>query len=269
MPPPERRVPGAKPAAGKAATRRPAETKAAAANRCPSRLRSDAERNRDRIVDAARELYAHEGLGASMAEVARRAGVGIATLFRRFPTREDLVAVAFAEAMDAFADAVAEAMADPDPWHGFTTFIEQVCQMQAADRGFAGVLTTTFPAAEALEAKRAEAYEGFEELISRAKAAGRLRRDFHPEDLVVLLMANTAVIAATRETAPEAWRRLVAYMLQAFAADRTQPLPPAPPPGALYRAVRSPGQAESESESEPESEFESESESESESLTAG
>lgn len=204
---------------------------------CPRRLRSDAERNRDLIVRAARQVYAGEGLGASMAAVARRAGVGIATLFRRFPTRAHLLDAAFAESMEACAGAMEAALADPDPWHGFTSFIEHVCEMQALDRGFADLLTMTFPAAEALEAKRAEAYRGFAELIARAQAAGRLRADFSPDDLVVLLMANAGVLAATHDAAPDAWRRLVAYMLQAFAVRDGEPLPPAPSPGTLHEAM--------------------------------
>lgn len=153
-------------------------------------LRADAERNRDRILAAARRLYATEGLGVSMASVAREAGVGKATLARRFATREALVTAVFSDRMDAYAAAVTEALADPDPWHGFAGYLRAVCAMQAADRGFADVLTMTFPAAKALEARRTEAYDGFVELIDRAKATGRLRDDFTPEDLVILLMAD-------------------------------------------------------------------------------
>src|SRR5947199_9938158 len=86
-------------------------------------LRSDADRNRGRFIAAARTVFARDGLGASMASVARVAGVGIATLFRRFPTKEELVAAVFVDRMDAYADAVAVALDDPDPWHGFTGYI--------------------------------------------------------------------------------------------------------------------------------------------------
>ncbi|MBZ9643626.1 TetR/AcrR family transcriptional regulator, partial [Streptomyces sp. PSKA30] len=171
------------------------------------RLRADAERNRDRILAAARRLYATEGLGVSMASVAREAGVGKATLGRRFATREELINAVFADRMDAYAGAVAEALADPDPWRGFTGYLTAVCAMQAADRGFADVLTMTFPAAKALEARRTEAYNGFLELIARAKNSGHLREDFVSADLVILLMANAGVIAATGDAAPDTWRR--------------------------------------------------------------
>nr|AXL05727.1 TetR/AcrR family transcriptional regulator [uncultured bacterium] len=209
-------------------------------------LRADAERNRERILAAARRLYATEGLGVSMASVAREAGVGKATLSRRFATREDLINAVFADRMDGYATALTEALADPDPWHAFTRYIEAVCGMQAADRGFADVLVMTFPAAEALEARRAESYQGFLELVARAKATGHLRPDFVSEDLVVLLMANAGVIAATGEDAPEAWRRLVGQMLRAFAAPGA-PLPPlahAPSSPDLSRAMARPASNE-------------------------
>lgn len=95
-------------------------TPAAASNDTPGRtpdtgLRADAERNRDRILAAARHLFATEGLGVSMASVAREAGVGKATLSRRFATREELVNAVFADRMDAYASAVTDALADPDP----------------------------------------------------------------------------------------------------------------------------------------------------------
>lgn len=200
-------------------------------------LRADAERNRCRIVEAARQVFAEQGLDAPMNEVARRAEVGIATLYRRFPTREDLITDVFAEKMAAYADAIEQALADPDPWHGFCTYIERVCAMQAEDHGFTEVPTLTFPTAKAFEAKRNEAYRGFAELIARAKDTGRLRRDFTTEDLVLLLMANAGVVAATAGTAPDAWRRLVAYMIQAFGADHTDALPPVPTGQSLYRAM--------------------------------
>jgi AcrR family transcriptional regulator len=186
---------------------------------------------------AARQALAEHGLDVPMKEVARRAGVGVGTLYRRFPTREDLVTAVFADKMTAYADAVDTALADPDPWRGFSRYVERVCAMQAADRGFSHVLTLTFPMAKAFEAERQRAYRGFTELVARAKQAGRLRRDFSPEDLVLLLMANGGVVAATGDAAPEAWRRLTGYMIQAFAADHPETLPPAPTPAALYRAM--------------------------------
>jgi AcrR family transcriptional regulator len=207
-----------------------------------SPLRADAERNRDRIAQAARRLFATNGLGVSMASVAREAGVGKATLSRHFATRADLVNAVFADRMNDYLALTAQALADPDPWHAFTHYVESVCAMQAADRGFAAVLSMTFPAAEQLEARRAEAYRDFLELIARAKATGHLHGDFTSEDLVVLLMANAGVITVTAHAAPSSWRRLVGQMLRAFATPGAplEPIPQAPSSAALHRAMTEP-----------------------------
>ncbi|MET7473661.1 helix-turn-helix domain-containing protein [Streptomyces sp. NPDC005648] len=203
----------------------------------PQPLRSDAERNRERIVAAARKVFARDGLGASMASVAREAGVGIATMFRRFPTKEELVDAVFADRMDAYAQAVAVALDDPDPWHGFVGYIEAACAMQAADVGFADVLTAVFPGAKALERRRDEAYEGMVRLIGRAKETGRLREDFDPSDLVLLHMANAGVVSSTGDAAPDAWRRVAALFTQSFEAPARGPLPASPRHEALYQAM--------------------------------
>jgi AcrR family transcriptional regulator len=202
-------------------------------------LRADAERNRCRILEAARRLYATEGLGVSMASVARKAGVGKATLSRRFATREELLNAVFADRMDAYADAVAEALADPDPWHGFTGYLQAICAMQASDRGFADILAMSFPTAEALEARRAEAYDQLLELITRAKSTGHLREDFTHQDVVILLIANAGVVTTTGDAAPDIWRRLVGHMIRSYAAPGAPipPLPDAPRPDELYRAM--------------------------------
>ncbi|MFI6932817.1 TetR/AcrR family transcriptional regulator [Streptomyces sp. NPDC050287] len=205
-------------------------------------LRSDAERNRERIIAAARTVFARDGLNASMASVAREAGVGIATMFRRFPTKEELVDAVFSDRMGAYADVVSVALDDPDPWNGFVGYIEAACAMQAADSGFADILTMTFPAAKVLERRRNEAYEAMVRLIGRAKATGRLREDFDPSDLVLLHMANAGVVNATGDAAPDAWRRVVALMIQSLEAPARGPLPASPRHEALYEAMLRAGQ---------------------------
>lgn len=202
-------------------------------------LRVDAERNRDRIVEAARTLYATQGLEISMAAVAREAGVGKATLARRFTSKEELIAAVFAEHMADYVKVTSQALADPDPWAGFTGLIEAICGMQAADRGFADVLTISFPDAAELETLRGRAYRGFVELIDRAKRTGHLRADFVSEDLVVLMMANAGVVAATGDKAEGGWRRLVGQMLRAYASPGAPlaPLPAAPSSKELNDAM--------------------------------
>ncbi|RVX41336.1 TetR family transcriptional regulator [Nonomuraea polychroma] len=200
-------------------------------------LRVDAERNRQRIVTAARQAFAELGLDVPMEEIARRAGVGVGTLYRRYPTRAELIAAAFEAKMTAYADAARQALADPDPWHGFCDFVERICAMQAGDRGFTTVLTMTFPTAKRFEADRERAYADFIALVDRAKAAGKLRADFVAVDMPMFLMANAGVLAATADAAPETWRRLVGYLLQACAAPAAQSLPDPPTSRQMYRAM--------------------------------
>jgi hypothetical protein len=137
-----------------------------------------------------------------------------------------------------YAEAAEEALESPDAWAGFCAYVERICAMQAADRSLKGVLTRTFPNAKALERHRSRGYELSIRLIDRAKSEGSLRPDFVPEDLVLLLMANAGVVEAAGQDAPEAWRRFVGLMLDAFREDQAGPLPPAPTPRQMIRAMR-------------------------------
>jgi AcrR family transcriptional regulator len=204
---------------------------------CKAPLRADAERNRQRIVEAAREVFTEQGVSASMNEVARRAGVGLATLLRRFPHRDQLVAATFEDRMAKYNALADQALKDPDPWHGFCEYIRAICAMQAADRGFADLMTQSFPLARQMESERAENSARVIELFDRAKRTGKLRRDFSPEDVPLIMMANAGVVSAAADQAPEASPRLIAYLLQAFSADHTAPLPPAPSPRQIYRVM--------------------------------
>ncbi|MFC6083182.1 TetR/AcrR family transcriptional regulator [Sphaerisporangium aureirubrum] len=197
-------------------------------------LRADARHNRDRILDAAREAFATRGPDVPMAAIARRAGVGVATLYRRFPTRESLITEVFADQVTMCTSVVDDALADPDPWRAFCTVIEKVCAMQIADRGFTAAFLTEFPCADEYERERLRAETGLAVLIQRAKDAGHLRPDFDQADLILLLIANNGLITASPDSAPTASRRLVAYLLQSFHADHTAPLPP-PPPLTLHQ----------------------------------
>src|SRR5215210_9003585 len=104
-------------------------------------LRADAARNRTAIVEAARAVFAEQGLDVPLDEIARRAGTGNATLYRRFPARGDLIAAVFAERMVEHLDAVEAALADPDPWNGFAAYVRTVATMQSRDHGIADLVT--------------------------------------------------------------------------------------------------------------------------------
>jgi AcrR family transcriptional regulator len=206
-------------------------------------MRADARRNRDRILEAARDLFAARGLDVPIAAIARRAGVGAATLYRRFPTRESLITEVFADEMSACAGVIDEALADPDPWRGFASVIEKVCAMQATDRGFTAAFLTAFPDALDFEQDRVRAERGFAALAQRAKDTGDLRRDFARTDLTLVLMANAGITADSPKAALAASRRLVALLLQSFRAappGAPEPLPPPAPIGLYHLPLRGP-----------------------------
>jgi len=180
------------------------------------RLRSDAERNRLTVLNAARAAFAEQGVEASLEEIARRAGVGIGTLYRHFPRgREQLVAEALVDQVTQYVAAANQALQVSDPWTGFEGFVEQICAMQAADRGLGDLLAMALPADERIEELRAQANALVLELVRRAQTAGRLREDFVGEDLILLLIANTAILHVTRDDAPAASRRWVGLFLDA------------------------------------------------------
>ncbi|GHH76946.1 TetR family transcriptional regulator [Streptomyces sulfonofaciens] len=197
-------------------------------------LRTDALDNRNRIVEVAREAFAARGPDVTMREIARRAGVGVATLYRRFPTRESLVTEVFAEQVAACVAAVDDALADPDPWRGFCTVVEKACAIQTVDRGFTGAFLSAVPEGAGFAGELGRNARGFRELTRRAKDSGDLRADFAPGDLRLLLMANAGVVANSPAGAPALSRRLVALLLQSLRAhpsDPPEPLPPVGPPG--------------------------------------
>ncbi|WP_447007664.1 TetR/AcrR family transcriptional regulator [Saccharothrix isguenensis] len=187
-------------------------------------LRVDAQHNRDRIVASARETFAALGLDVSMTEIARRAEVGVATLYRRFPTKESLITEVFADQLQSCTAVVHDALDDPDPWRAFCRVVEELCEMQARDRGFSAAFLSAFPNALPVDEKRALAEEAFARLVTRAKDTGRLRPDFTPDDLNLVLMANNGLVTDSVDATVAASRRLVAYLIQAFQAG--DPLPP-------------------------------------------
>ncbi|WP_432841333.1 TetR/AcrR family transcriptional regulator [Dactylosporangium sp. CA-092794] len=200
-------------------------------------LRADAAQNKERLLAAAREVFAEQGLGVSMRQVARHAGVSEPTLRRRFASREALIAEAFEDKVVLYAEAAEAALGDLDPWVGFTSFLRQMASMQLVDRGFAEMLTMTFPASMRYEQGRRRAWDAIQRLIERAKTAGRLREDFVAEDIVLLLLAHAGVVAGSGRLAERFSARLLGYLLQAFAAPGAVSLPPAPSVAETYRAL--------------------------------
>jgi AcrR family transcriptional regulator len=193
-----------------------------------STLRSDARDNRWRILTVARAAFAAEGLDVSMREIARRAELGVATVYRHFPTKESLLTEAFAEQMASCLEIVQEGLAAEDAWLGFSLVIEKLMVVHALDRGFARAFTSEHPEASDFTAERDSSLRLMLILMRRAKKAGSLRQDFVLEDVSLALMANEGIRAELPDLRVAASRRFAALMLQSFRATPVPaPLPPA------------------------------------------
>ena len=175
-------------------------------------LRKDAERNRQRILDAARELFAQEG-------------VGVGTVYRRFPDKAQLIEELFEQQVSELVGLMEEAAEDPDPWRGLTGFFRRNLELQARDRAFREIIVGTPEAAQRLQQIRLRMFPLGAQLVQRAKDAGALRADFQPADIPMTFLMLTAVLDTAREVEPELWRRYLEIFIQGLRAD---PAPPGP-----------------------------------------
>ena len=204
-------------------------------------LRKDAERNRGRILDAARELFAQRGLGVTLNEIAHHAGVGVATVYRRFPDKDQLVEELFEERMDEIVALMEQALADPDPWHGLVSFLARTSAMQAADAALKELVTDPSAAPGRISRIRARMPPMSEQLFEGARATGRLRDDIAAHDIPMLHLMIASVIDASRDVAPDLWQRYMAILIRGLATQPLQepPLPVGPPAGDVVDEVMS------------------------------
>ncbi|PRY38809.1 TetR family transcriptional regulator [Umezawaea tangerina] len=193
-----------------------------------TKLRSDARDNRERILAVARTAFAADGLDVPIREIARRAELGVATVYRHFQTKEALLTEAFAERMASCSVIVQEGLAADDPWEGFSLVVSRLMEVHALDRGFARAFTSQLPHAVDLAAERDRTLRLLLELVRRAKETGPLRSDFVLEDISMALMANEGIRAESPALRVAASRRFAALMLLSFRTDPVRsPLPPA------------------------------------------
>lgn len=135
-------------------------------------LRRDAQRNRDALVDAARTIFASEGLDAPLEQIARQAGVAIGTLYRNFPTRMDLVEAIFVGKLRTWLESAEQALSMDDAWQAFAYYLEKLCELQAHDRGFNDLASMRFPHAECMERTQAHINELSRRIVERAQGEG-------------------------------------------------------------------------------------------------
>lgn len=191
-------------------------------------LRQDAIRNRERLVLAARDVFGRKGLDAPLEEIARQAGVSIGTLYNRFPERGELVDAALAPLAERSVELAEEAARDEDPWRAFESLVTGTCELFAEYPGYADFYRSRVPGAPVITAARQRLGEIKESLMARAMSAGVLRADIEQADVIFLIWGAAAIMDATRDTAPGAWRRHLALHLDALRPAAARPLPGPP-----------------------------------------
>ncbi|MCW3041618.1 MAG: transcriptional regulator, TetR family [Solirubrobacterales bacterium] len=200
-------------------------------------LRADARRNRERVLAAAAEVFAEQGADASVAEIARRAGVGAGTLFRHFPTKHDLLLATLELALQSLEDAIGHAEALEDPWESIVHVVTACAEIQARDRGFLESVGPELFLEPRLQRSHHAKMTRLAALIERAQAAGRIREDLRAEDIPFLLYAVggvTGQCCSATAVSPDLWRRYLGIVLDGLRPAAASPLPvPAPTPAEL------------------------------------
>lgn len=184
-------------------------------------LRRDAERNRLRIIASAREVFRERGLESTLDDVAHHAGLGVGTVYRRFPNKEHLVEAMFADRLEEIGDLITASLDKPDPCAALLEFLWHTAEMIAADRGLHDVMLSREFGHDKVAQARDKLIPLGDELVARAKATGRLRADFEASDIVMLIKMIGAAAEYTHEVAPEQWRRYAAMLFDGLLADGT------------------------------------------------
>ena len=190
--------------------------------------RRDAQERRDKLIAAAQREFAARGVDASLEKIARDAGVAIGTLYRHFPTRLDLLMAAFQPRLREFLDGATTALEMDDAWEGFAYYLENLFRVQAGDRGFNDFLSRRFTDNAETERIHDQMCLQIGDVLTRAQEAGAARPDITQADVVNLIWSLGPIIEATSTTAPNAWRRNLYLMLDAYRAERAHPLPEPP-----------------------------------------
>jgi AcrR family transcriptional regulator len=180
--------------------------------------RADARRNRKRILAAAREQFAERGLDVHIEKVARSAGVGVGTVYRHFPAKEDLLQALADERFAFFAERAREGLANPDPWAGFCDFMRDCARVTATDRSISEAMDQ-LPFVCAAAAEKVGLLDLDRQLIERAQAAGSMRPDFAAEDVPSLMRGLARATAAHGDGPPAmSWERYLEIMLAGLRA---------------------------------------------------
>jgi AcrR family transcriptional regulator len=194
-------------------------------------LRRDAERNRQRILAAAAEVLSERGLDATLDEVARAAGVGVGTVYRRFPDKESLIQELFKDRIDAMVKAAEQALTEPDPWQALVSFLDFAITLMASNMGLRQLLMFSTYGKERISYARNQMAPVVTKLVERAQASGDLRPDFAGTDVKMIVFMLSSVAEYASATRPDVWRRYLALLIDGLrpARDTATELPAAAP----------------------------------------
>ena len=190
-------------------------------------LRQDAERNRQRILKAASKAFNERGLEVGLDEIARYAGVGVGTVYRRFRTKEELVEALFMNRLDEVAAIADDAFEAADPWSGLVSFMERMAELMAGDLGLRQMLMFAAYGRDLVAIARQRNAPLVERLVQRAQAAGQLRADVRPTDIPFIVFMLTEATHLVNAAHPDIWRRYLTLILDGMRPGRegVTPLP--------------------------------------------
>ncbi|WP_151769535.1 TetR/AcrR family transcriptional regulator [Streptomyces abyssomicinicus] len=188
-------------------------------------LRADAERNRQRLIAAAQEVFAQRGLDVTLDDVARHAGVGVGTAYRRFANRDELIDAVFESTLQRMIGLAEQALSHEDPWEGLVQMFLATGRHFADDRGLREILLEGTGAKDRSAAARERLTPAVGAVIARAQESGRLRDDITPTDVPLIQLMLGAVTQHSRDVRPELWTRYLTLVLDGLRHDRARPTP--------------------------------------------
>jgi len=174
------------------------------------------------VIEAARELFAVRGLEATLNDVAHHAGLGVGTVYRRFPTKEELLEAVFEDAIGQLIALAESALQHKDSWQGFVGFVEQMCEVTATDRGAREMAFSRTHGGERVETARLRLVPYITKLVERAQKDGYLRPDLSPSDMPIFGLMTGTVSEFAGHIDAELWRRYVAILLEGIRQRRGQ-----------------------------------------------
>ena len=202
-------------------------------------LRADAERNRERILEAAREAFAEDGLEVGLHEIAKRAGVGVGTIYRRFPEKDQLVVALFEDRVDEVVAIAEHALTIDDAWTGIEHFLHRTCELQVANRAMHQLVFSSTKGSQCAAGARERIAPLVAQMVVRAQEQGTMRPDVAAFDVGMVRQQVGLLIEALGEAAPAVWPRVLRIALDGLRTSRTgpTPLPGSPPSAETFQRV--------------------------------